>query len=543
MLLVGDFYEAENAYLRGRVVFHNKTAMKIPAIRLNYIGDQCICFPNPRTNSGGMVRRSEFHREEVVLHSSTEAGPVLRPGNHEWPFEILIKGVRTETLQGLSDTHISYHLRVVIERGAFAKDLRICKPVRIIRTYNPTSISLNQSVVVDSIWPERVKYTISTPSRAVVFGSMVPCDFVLIPLVKGLKVESIHTILTEKQEYHFPSEIDSSIRRDPYVVEKEVVFEDYEVPDNVETEDIDGLEGYRFRRQIQVPRELGLCRLSIDPGLPHRSNVYSHSFVRVAHYLKTTVIFRRDTGSQLDIYTRLEIALFLTPNQRLDSKNRLINSGAVPMGNNADMIANDLGAPPSYGQHVADETVGIGSNDGPHPPSPVESSQNSTTNLLGSNSDEQISTNSLRNQTTNLLGSNSDEEISANTLRNRLSSLINPVSRRFAVNDSNHLSIVPRVLADINQGSTHRDPRSQVISIENGTVNHHRNPSGSSMAQAFRSGPLTPIHIEYDNIALSRVPSYATASRAVPPSNESLVGLPTYKQVTSRPPSPDHADI
>lgn len=519
VLLVGDFYESEDAYLRGRVIFNNNTTIKVTAIRLCLIGDHRVCFPNPRTHGGSMLQEGRFYKQESVLLTSAEAGPSLKPGNHEWPFEILIKGYRMETLQGLSDTFLSYKLRVIVERGAFAKDLKAYKPVRLVRTYDPTSLALNQSVSMDRLWPEKIKYTFSTPSKAVVFGSTIPCELAMVPLVKGVKIGKIAIALMELQEYHFMTETNPTIRRDPYEQEIEILSDVYKVPQDMETTDIDGLEGYVFHRQIPVPRELAACRLSRDSGLSHGSDVQLYPLVRVIHWLKIVITLLNADGHVSEIRSKLAVCIFLTPNQRLDAKNKLINAGAVPMGNNSDVIANEFGAPPSYGQHVTDETLNIGRNNGFSTPSLLESSRTSSTNLQDLNGDDQIS---------------------ANTLRNRLSSLINPLLGRSVPDESDQQSILPRILTTSNGGSSPNENSrgySGRLRINNGNMiihHHNRYTLDSSMPSGLPSGAQTPAHIEYDTIALSRVPSYATASRSGPPRDESYVELPTYNQSTSR---------
>ena len=47
------------------------------------------------------------------------------------------------------------------------------------------------------MWPDKVRYSISIPSIAVVFGTCIPVDIVLIPLLKGLTVGKVVCALKE----------------------------------------------------------------------------------------------------------------------------------------------------------------------------------------------------------------------------------------------------------------------------------------------------------------------------------------------------------
>lgn len=54
---------------------------------------------------------------------------------------------------------------------------------------------------VENIWPEKVEYSISIPSKAVVFGTSIPIDIVLVPLLKGLTIGKVICQLKQTQTY------------------------------------------------------------------------------------------------------------------------------------------------------------------------------------------------------------------------------------------------------------------------------------------------------------------------------------------------------
>lgn len=97
--------------------------------------------------------------------------------------------------------------------------------------------------------------------KAVIFGAFISVEFKLIPLLKGLEVGKITTELLEKQEF--------TIRAPKYTTKshqmvRTIFKDDYELPSDVEAEDIEGQEGYVFSRAIPVPQSLRKCVQTID---------------------------------------------------------------------------------------------------------------------------------------------------------------------------------------------------------------------------------------------------------------------------------------
>ena len=59
-------------------------------------------------------------------------------------------------------------------------------------------VDLYQSIA--NVWINKINYSISTPMKAVCFGSTVTVNYSLMPLLKGLKIEQTTTRLKEFQE-------------------------------------------------------------------------------------------------------------------------------------------------------------------------------------------------------------------------------------------------------------------------------------------------------------------------------------------------------
>lgn len=88
-----------------------------------------------------------------------------------------------------------------------------------------------------------------------IFGTALRLDFRLIPLVKGIKIVDIEARVLETHEFRFTSGSDLREHR----AERTVVVEKWIFPDDAETEDIDGRDGYVFHRMMKFPTSLRKC--------------------------------------------------------------------------------------------------------------------------------------------------------------------------------------------------------------------------------------------------------------------------------------------
>ena len=159
------------------------------------------------------------------------------------------------------------------------KDMFVRKHIRVIRTFDPDALELSQVNVgaetttglmkrianklqsIGSVWPNKIDYSISTPTKAAVFGSIIQVDFRLIPLVKGLTIGKINIELIELQDVDTSSVF--TYNRS-YSYENIVSTEEWELAEGTQTQDIDGQEGYRFMRCVKIPKNLRSCVQDVD---------------------------------------------------------------------------------------------------------------------------------------------------------------------------------------------------------------------------------------------------------------------------------------
>ena len=91
-----------------------------------------------------MRHLEEFMRRTWDFQKSTET---LRPGNYEWPFDMIIPGDTTESLEGLLETWVIYRMKATIERGMLQQNSIARKQVRVIRTLDPAALELAHAMV------------------------------------------------------------------------------------------------------------------------------------------------------------------------------------------------------------------------------------------------------------------------------------------------------------------------------------------------------------------------------------------------------------
>ncbi len=121
------------------------------------------------------------------------------------------------------------------------------------------------------MWPDKVNYSLSTPTKAVIFGTAVQVDFRLIPLLKGLKIGKITTELNERQEMTIKGPRTPKKCRE---ITRLIARDEHRLPDDVEAENIGGQEGYMFSRTLAIPQSLRKCLQSVDAlGIKIRHNL------------------------------------------------------------------------------------------------------------------------------------------------------------------------------------------------------------------------------------------------------------------------------
>ena len=278
---------------------------------------------------------------KVSGKSKTE---MLAPNNYEWPFDCILEGSLPESIEGMKDAWIIYRLKAEIGRRR-AKDIVIRKPLRLVRTMDPSALELAHAMSVENIWPNKVEYSISIPSKAVVFGSFIRVDFKLVPLLKGLVIGNILTQIKEEQEFLVDPEWGvSAIGGGQTKHDRLIAHDSYTVDPESDEQIIDEeAEGFQFTRFLELPKTLNQCLQDC--------NVKG---IKVRHKVKFNVQLHNPDGHISELRANLPVSFYISPSLPINTNNDLVDQS--PQAGRA-ATENDLNhsAPPLYGEHTLDK--------------------------------------------------------------------------------------------------------------------------------------------------------------------------------------------
>ncbi|KAL1959150.1 hypothetical protein VTO42DRAFT_2655 [Malbranchea cinnamomea] len=504
----GNEVEASSAHLKGTVVLCLSEPLTIKHLRLRLTGVCRVSHPSGTKPMGGQRKHV---REEMFLTKTwtfKDAGKgkteTLPADNYEFPFDIVLQGSLPESLEGLHDTWILYRFKAEIGRK-YAKDIVVRKPLRIIRTLDPTDLELSHVMAIENIWPEKLEYSISTPNKAVIFGTSVRVDFRLVSLLKGLRMGQITTQLIETCDLTLPSGVETQPRT--HKTTRVIMTNSFEVDTDQELQILnEEVEGYQFSKDYDLPKTLTRCVQDIDT-----------KGIRIRHKLKFRVQLHNPDGHISELRASLPISIFISPHLPLGDDNQVIDASA-------QRVAFDLTqqAPPVYGEHQFDQLYSEVDPSGYHTPLPLSG----LNTPLGSHS---------RNASMeNVAAVLESQDLSASVLQSRLHSLqlnssSTPASPSLAPSESAvHTPGSRRSIAEGEPSS----PPAMILPGSSGFAtpdNFSRRPSEE---ENMPSGGVTP-YPQYSEVEdLSRVPSYTTAVRSVHRTQYDT-DLPDYESATA----------
>ncbi|KAJ5129605.1 Immunoglobulin E-set [Penicillium bovifimosum] len=515
----GGEHEAASAHLRGTLILCLSEPLTIKHLRLHLTGMSRICWHLPSTSSGGRkpVRERVFYEKTWKFRDPGKGKTEILPaGNYEYPFDVVLEGSMPESVEGLADTWVMYRFKAEIGRK-YVKDIVARKPLRIIRTLDPSALELSHAMSVDNIWPNKIEYSISTPTKAIVFGTAITVDFTLIPLLKGLRIGQITSQLIESHDLTMNPEDPDSLRN-TYKHSRTILTDEHELDeDNIQVID-ETAEGYQCTRVLDMPQTLTRCLQDADTR-----------GIKIRHKLKFRVQLHNPDGHISELRATLPVSIFISPHLAIDDNNNLIAQTPQTTRMAVEDFAHQ--APPLYGEHLVDQLYSDVDPSGYRTPGPGSGPGTPFTPLSRNLSAENLaSMNALTNT-----------NISASALHRRLTSLNQ--------NSGNHVTfgtITPGEPAHGAQSppdghnntrqlgvpNDYFSPPSGSNSHSHGSPELSRRPSDEVDHDAFPSGMATPFHPQYAEVeTLSRVPSYSTAVRcAVRPHD---AGLPDYTAAIS----------
>lgn len=544
----GTEHEASPVKLTGTVRFTAPEAMSIlkPKVRLE--GKRKISWWFMGGMSAGEVvdKRVFWNQEHKMGIESTHK---VKAGVIEWPFEFELDPSMPESVEGLRETFIVYHLHASISRpGWNAKDITAQEHIRIVRTLGQDSMEMTRSRVNADIWANKISYSISIPSDAIVFGTSITADVELSPIKKGIKLGKVELRLMETVVKRIQASEVPDIRGDRSKSEEsEVAKVDMEFPEDsrltYEDETIDNPtmadEMYRFKATLPLPKSLNQCRQDVDT---HQINV--------THRFKLMVNIHNPEGHVSQLVCRLPVKLFISPNLPVDERNEICGTISGITDAEINTAETSLTAPPEYGRHQLDQIF-----------SGVDPSGYITRAPSGSATPSGIYAGSRRGSHENIASLNGvvDGHSSPPTLNgtppfphqhgSALPSILHSRLADLQERGPSNFQHQPSNLSNRHSpsGGNSPGPGSPLSrSIPNSqpgsyftSIGHSPDTSAPLSRRTSDDDHTGDIHsADYDVNDLSRVPSYGAAIRhsgAMTPYTE---GPPSYLDATSRPPSP-----
>ncbi|GAM82544.1 hypothetical protein ANO11243_005260 [Dothideomycetidae sp. 11243] len=524
----GDEHNGEPVRLRGVVRLEAPEAMSIKAVKIRFEGKRRVgWYYSGGVSAGEVVDKKTFYHEVKTL--TTPGTHKIKSGVIEWPFEFILSPDMPESVEGYSNTWLVYNLYADVERPMWnQKDLHTTSHIRLVKTLEADQMETTRSRTNADIWANKISYSISIPSDAVVYGTSILADVELAPLKKGITLGKVELRLIENVIKRIAPSENSDYRQDrvkieelevakeelPFPEDSKVTFED-ESAENPTLED----ERYHFKARLPLPKSLKKCRQDVDTHPIH-----------IAHKFKLMVNIHNPEGHVSQLVCRLPVKLFISPNLPIDDENQvqmgMTNMTEEELNNTEATIV----APPVYGRHQLDEIY-----------SEIQPSGYHTTNHSGGATPNVAL--SRRGSNENLPVAITPDtqrgQVNSALLRSRLASLQDdgtmPTSNLAQHSASYHSSgnVSPR------PGYAHRMPSYTHRSTPHNTTPH--STSGSQSRRGSSDSPPQPQinHPAFDMEGLSRIPSYGTALRSPNIPSPFAENPPSYFEATSRPPSPE----
>ncbi|KAI9826544.1 MAG: hypothetical protein M1832_006140 [Thelocarpon impressellum] len=525
VLLRGSATEASSVSVKGTLVLCLTEPLSLKRISLSLLGTSKISWPDPQATSRLALSKtikdvSDFHTQNwVLLDLAKTRSDSLAVGNYEYPFEVVFPGDARESVEGLDDAWVIWRMKASIERGLLAQNVHARKHVRLVRTLEPTALEPFQSPYVENDWPEKVSYSVSTASKAVVFGSPIDFKMCMVPLAKGVRIGRIEARLVERLQF--------SLTAKTHQLSRDVAQMAFDCDVELTSTAPDGLDAWLLSKSLAMPNSLLACMQDVDV-----------LGIRIEHRLKITVDVLNPDGHTSVVRVKIPVVLYISPHATLDERNQI--SSPVGQAVQAHSALDPSSAPPLYGEHTFDQ---LWSDIDPSGyTTPVEGS--SPVNSPGARS-RNASYESLA-----ALGAPALHDhgvMAAQALRQRLTDLHDPNATR-----------QPRSLQEASQviGNMSMTPISRTPDQDSRS---RASPTGHGQGAPTRAG-LTPPRLgsgersptapapDYDPATLSKVPSYQTAVRTpagtpvrhdLPDYAAAVGSAPVFAAPRSPPYSPD----
>ena len=90
--------------------------------------------------------RTFYEKSWTFIDPGRSKTDIIKPGNHEFPFDVLLEGSLPESVEGLDHSWVIYRFKAEIGKK-YQKDIITRKPLRIVRTLDVDTLQLSHSMV------------------------------------------------------------------------------------------------------------------------------------------------------------------------------------------------------------------------------------------------------------------------------------------------------------------------------------------------------------------------------------------------------------
>jgi len=148
---------------------------------------------------------------------------------------------------------------------------------------------------VHGLWPDKLKYSFSTSSKAVIYGTSLITDIELTPLLDKLRIGRIRITLKEIKkvkttpgpEFH-PTEGWIGMWKS----ESNVAHHQMEIPSDCEDTDLElQLPCYKFKSRLDLPKSLKHCRQSVEHG----------EWIQIKHMILYEILLHNPDGHMSEV--------------------------------------------------------------------------------------------------------------------------------------------------------------------------------------------------------------------------------------------------
>lgn len=542
----GGENEAASAQIAGSVVLCLTEPLAIKHIKFTLTGITRMSWQVTSTSSISGKRtaakeKSFFEKSWTFRDPGKNKTETLQPDNYEFPFDLVLEGSLPESVEGLSDTWIAYRFKAEIGRK-YTKDIVVRKPLRIIRTLDSSALELSHAMSVENVWTNKIEYSISTPTKAIIFGTSLQVDFRLVPLLKGLVMGKVTTQVKEEQEFILDPDFGAPSWNQVQKIDRVVASDDYIIDNEADAQVLDEeAEGFKFSRFIELPKTLKRCLQDCNVN-----------GIKVRHKLKFNVQLHNPDGHISELRANLPITLYISPSLPINENNDLVDQTpyAARLAQEHDA---DHSAPPLYGEHQFDQLYSGVDPNGYRTPGNFSTPGTPGLHSRSQSSENLVSLNAITNGAA-MSTVPQGQYVSAAALQSRLQNLRAsgaPVHTPLtdddtlpppdAVDRSRRNSSTPALQDYFCEPTANQSSHGHSPALQNGTGHHSGGSHSNSLSRrtsddddVLASGTATP-RVQFNEVEdLARVPSYTTAVRTPAPKTPSsgMGNLPTYGDAT-----------